>query len=80
MKKDTGCGLQVAGGRGLWAAVFVIILLVGISFSGSGQGLKYSFKEGEVLDYELIEKQTDDQTDSFLAPSVYKYSFTVISA
>ena len=80
MKKVIGYRLQVAGCPRLWAAVLIVFILFGFSFPGSGLGRKYSFKVGEVLDYEVIEKWNDSRPGTIPGNTIWKYRFTVESA
>lgn len=70
--------LSVVGYRGL--AVWAIMCFGGLLNIGLGQGLRYSFKAGETLDYDLIErvKEIKDYGPQYLVKT-WKYRFTVDS-
>ncbi len=54
MKKDMGFGV-----RGLRRVNILIILIIcSVSLSTVGQTIKYDFHQGEVIDFDLIEKQS----------------------
>ncbi len=75
-----GCRLPV---NGRWAGRTAIIMMVFFLFLGSvgwGQGRRYSFKEGEILDYEVISTWGADDPDETPTTEISKYQFTVISA
>jgi hypothetical protein len=79
MKMVSGIGFQILGYPKIWGAVFMIFILLGFSGSGFGHGRRYSFKQGEVLDYEVIEKSGDIKMAGIPGNTIWKYRFTVVS-
>jgi len=76
MKMTSRLRLKTAVRPSFRSVIFSIILLIGIGCSVSGQELRYSFKQGEILDYEIIKTGRN-----YVQPTeVFKYRFTVVSA
>jgi anti-sigma regulatory factor (Ser/Thr protein kinase) len=71
--------LSVVGCRGL--TVWVIFLLGGVINQNLGQQLRYSFEQGEILDYELVAERVDGNTHfSRNLKQTWKYQFSVDQA
>ncbi|MCX6226902.1 MAG: histidine kinase [Bacteroidia bacterium] len=85
-----GCGLQVAGcrlsgirrqmrGAESWGIGMLLICSI-ISFTATGQNLKYAFKKGQILDYDYsISNRAPFPDEGPSAKLVYKHRFTVDS-
>ncbi len=80
MKKVPGFRFQVSGFGYRGFLVWVILVLGGWFNTGFSQELRYNFKEGEILDYDWIEKvrEIKDYGPQYLVKT-WKYRFTVDS-
>ena len=75
MKKVSGvrCRVSVIGRRVAW-----ITLTFGlIGYGAAGQNLRYSFKKGEIIDFELIQKPTKGNGYASEPETTRKYQFSV---
>ncbi len=73
-------GFQFSGWLIQQAAIFIVILLTGFSIPVLGQERRYSFKQGEVLEYEVIDTWGADEPGEIPSKEILKFRFVVISA